>query len=151
MCIVFRYSIFGELFDDAIRAGLPAIQTQHPGFYYQQAAQCATQRRQACRVLCAAAGTYPQPDPLQGQSLQITTFYFQQLCIVLWRLIFNKTFFGGTIEFYGQRVWRPGKLSADPPDPQREKDAILALQYIELHHVNHSVIISTIHVIMLLL
>ena len=27
---------FAEIFSDAIRHGLPAIQTQHPGLYYQQ-------------------------------------------------------------------------------------------------------------------
>jgi hypothetical protein len=28
---------FAEIFADAIRHGLPAIQTQHPGVYFQQA------------------------------------------------------------------------------------------------------------------
>lgn len=42
------------------------------------------------------------------------------------------------MEFYGQRPWRPGKLSAEPPDPQREQNGIHALQYLE-NQVNHSV------------
>ena len=29
-------STFAEIFADAIKHGLPAIQTQHPGLYYQQ-------------------------------------------------------------------------------------------------------------------
>lgn len=43
-----RTSVFGGLFEEAIELGLPAIQTQHPGFYYQQAAQFAVQRKKAC-------------------------------------------------------------------------------------------------------
>ena len=29
-------STFAEIFADAIKHGLPAIQTQHPGLFYQQ-------------------------------------------------------------------------------------------------------------------
>lgn len=54
---------------------------------------------------------YPTPDPLDGIQ---------------------------TLEFYGQRPWRPGKLSAEPPDPQLEQNGIMALQYLE-NHANHSV------------
>ena len=54
---------------------------------------------------------YPTPDPLQG--------------------IVN-------LEFYGQRPWRPGKLSAEPPDPVLESNGIKALQFIEKMY-NHSV------------
>jgi hypothetical protein len=42
------------------------------------------------------------------------------------------------MEFYGQRPWRPGKLSAEPPDPQLESNGIQALQYLE-KQVAHSV------------
>ena len=31
-----QYELFGELFEEAVVQGLPAVQTQHPGFYYQQ-------------------------------------------------------------------------------------------------------------------
>jgi hypothetical protein len=44
--------MFGDIFDEAIRQGLPALQTQHPGFYYQQAAQHAADRKEACLELC---------------------------------------------------------------------------------------------------
>ena len=47
-----RFCAFGDIFDDAIRQGLPALQTQHPGFYYQQAAQHAADRKEACLELC---------------------------------------------------------------------------------------------------
>ncbi|CAG4948060.1 unnamed protein product [Colias eurytheme] len=107
-----QYSAFGELFDEAIRAGLPAIQTQHPGFYYQYAAQFTVKRRQAMRSVCCEALQYPPPpDPMEG-----------------------------IVEFYGQRPWRPGRLSADPHDPQKEQAAVLALQYNE-RIFNHSAMI----------
>lgn len=107
-----QYSAFGELFDEAIRAGLPAIQSQHPGFYYQHAAQFTVKRRQAMRSVCSEALQYPpSPDPLEG-----------------------------IVEFYGQRPWRPGRLSADPHDPQKEQAAVLALQYNE-RMFNHSLMI----------
>ncbi|CAH0696114.1 unnamed protein product [Spodoptera exigua] len=107
-----QYSTFGELFDEAIRAGLPAIQSQHPGFYYQHAAQFTVKRRQAMRSVCTEAMAYPPPpDPLEG-----------------------------TVEFYGQRPWRPGRLSADPHDPQKEQAAVIALQYNE-RIFNHSAMI----------
>lgn len=107
-----QYSAFGELFDEAISLGLPAIQSQHPGFYYQHAAQFTVKRRQAMRSVCCEALQYPPPpDPMEG-----------------------------IVEFYGQRPWRPGRLSADPHDPQKEQAAILALQYNE-RVFNHSAMI----------
>lgn len=107
-----QYSAFGELFDEAIRAGLPAIQSQHPGFFYQLAAQFTVKRRQAMRSVCSEATQYPPaPDPLEG-----------------------------IVEFYGQRPWRPGRLSADPHDPQKEQAAVLALQFNE-RNFNHSAVI----------
>ena len=47
-----RFQVFGDLFDEAIKLGLTAIQTQHPGFYYQQAANHAKNRKQLCQGLC---------------------------------------------------------------------------------------------------
>lgn len=39
--------MFGDLFDEAIKlGGLTAIQTQHPGFYYQQSAYHSLNRKQ---------------------------------------------------------------------------------------------------------
>lgn len=32
--------------------GLPAVQIQHPGLYYQQAAQFAILRKKSCQELC---------------------------------------------------------------------------------------------------
>ena len=45
-------STFASIFADAIKHGLPAIQTQHPGLYYQQAANYAVQRRKLAEELC---------------------------------------------------------------------------------------------------
>nr|KAG5709256.1 hypothetical protein BaRGS_018008 [Batillaria attramentaria] len=47
-----QFQVFGDLFDEAIKLGLTAIQTQHPGFYYQQAANHAIFRKQLCHGLC---------------------------------------------------------------------------------------------------
>lgn len=47
-----RFQLFGEIFEEAIRIGLTAIQTQHPGFYFQQAASHAITRKQLCIGLC---------------------------------------------------------------------------------------------------
>lgn len=109
-----QFSTFAELFDDAIRQGLPAVQTQHPGYYFQSAAHHAGLRQAACKELCQNINSYPEPDPLAGEE---------------------------KLEFYGQRPWRPGKLSAEPADSMKEVLAIQALQYKEKYTVNHSNII----------
>ena len=46
--------LFADIFSEAIKNGLPAIQTQHPGLYYQQAAQHAIARRELAEELCAS-------------------------------------------------------------------------------------------------
>ncbi|XP_076626915.1 trafficking protein particle complex subunit 11 gry isoform X2 [Colletes latitarsis] len=109
-----QFSTFAELFDYAIRQGLPAVQTQHPGYYFQSAAHHAGLRQTACKELCQNINSYPEPDPLAGED---------------------------KLEFYGQRPWRPGKLSAEPTDPVKEAIAVQALQYKEKYTVNHSKII----------
>ncbi|KAH0616126.1 hypothetical protein JD844_027010 [Phrynosoma platyrhinos] len=47
-----QFQAFGDLFDEAIKLGLTAIQTQNPGFYYQQAAYYAQERKQLATTLC---------------------------------------------------------------------------------------------------
>lgn len=112
-----QYSVFGDIFDEAVKMGLPAVQTQHPGIYYQMAAQFAIKRKQACQELCASVLAYPNPDPLEGYA---------------------------HMEFYGQRPWRPGKISSEPPDPQVESNGIQALQFLE-KQTNHSNIIIALY------
>uniref|UniRef100_A0A672GQH4 Trafficking protein particle complex subunit 11 n=1 Tax=Salarias fasciatus TaxID=181472 RepID=A0A672GQH4_SALFA len=90
-----QFQSFGELFDEAIKLGLTAIQTQNPGFYYQQAACYSQDRKQQALTLCQAGASYPSPDPLDTQS--------------------------GGLDFYGQRHWRQGHQSKDgDPGPADE-------------------------------
>lgn len=42
-----QYNFFAELFCEAIKMGLPALQTQHPGIYYHKAADYICKRREA--------------------------------------------------------------------------------------------------------
>ncbi|XP_076367367.1 trafficking protein particle complex subunit 11 gry isoform X1 [Tachypleus tridentatus] len=109
-----QFSHFGDLFDDAVKQGLTATQTKHPGFYFQQAASHAIMRKELCFSLCENLMEYPSPDPLEGEE---------------------------DMEFFGQRPWRPGSQSIEPPDPQRENKGIQALQCREAYTVNHSTII----------
>ena len=95
---------FAQIFSEAISLGLPAIQTQHPGLYYQQAARYAIKRRQSSEELCFDANKYPSPDPLANAS---------------------------SLEFYGQRPWRPSKVAIEPPDMETERAGIQALQHRE--------------------
>ncbi|XP_029515287.1 trafficking protein particle complex subunit 11 [Oncorhynchus nerka] len=111
-----QFQSFGDLFDEAIKLGLTAIQTQNPGFYYQQAAYYAQERKQQATHLCAheASVSYPTPDHLDTPS--------------------------GALDFYGQRAWRQGHQSIDPPHMEKEKGGILALQMKE-KDVPHSELI----------
>lgn len=55
--ILCRFQVFGDLFDEAIKLGLTAIQTQHPGFYYQHAANLSIARKSLCSQLCKVSIT----------------------------------------------------------------------------------------------
>merc|ERR1719370_1775496 len=101
---------FGQLFSEAVRAGQSAVQTQHPGLYLQLGAEYAISRRKLADSLCSAVSSYPAPDPLAVTPQ--------------------------SIEFYGQRPWRPGKQEA--PDLAKEKEGIEALQYRERTQTKHS-------------
>uniref|UniRef100_A0ABK0LKY8 Trafficking protein particle complex subunit 11 n=1 Tax=Rattus norvegicus TaxID=10116 RepID=A0ABK0LKY8_RAT len=113
-----QFQAFGDLFDEAIKLGLTAIQTQNPGFYYQQAAYYAQERKQHAKALCNhdAAVVYPSPDPLETPT--------------------------GVLDFYGQRPWRQGILSFDLSDPEKEKAGILAIQLKERSVVHSEMIIT---------
>jgi len=74
-------TMFARLFLDAYKNGQQAIQTQHPGIYFQLAADYAISRRKLAEEQCSQIQSYPDPDPLAETS-----------------------------EFFGQRPWRPGKL-----------------------------------------
>uniref|UniRef100_A0A1A8LG96 Trafficking protein particle complex subunit 11 n=1 Tax=Nothobranchius pienaari TaxID=704102 RepID=A0A1A8LG96_9TELE len=109
-----QFQSFGELFDEAIKLGLTAIQTQNPGFYYQQGACYSQDRKQLAQQLCQIGASFPAQVPAETQS--------------------------GGLDFYGQRLWRQGHQSIDPPDADKEKSGILALQMKE-RDVPHSELI----------
>ncbi|XP_034036782.1 trafficking protein particle complex subunit 11 [Thalassophryne amazonica] len=111
-----QFQSFGELFDEAIKLGLTAIQTQNPGFYYQQAAIYSQDRKLMAQQLCQVEVSHLTPDPLDTPS--------------------------GGLDFYGQRAWRQGHQSIDPPDSEKEKLGIVALQ-IKERDVPHSELIIT--------
>ncbi|XP_068150036.1 LOW QUALITY PROTEIN: trafficking protein particle complex subunit 11 [Drosophila tropicalis] len=50
-----QHSVFAELFCEAIKNGLPALQTQHPGIYYHKAAEYVMKRREAAQETYANA------------------------------------------------------------------------------------------------
>ena len=52
VCCSGRFQSFADLFDEAIKVGLTAIQTQHPGIYYQQAAYHTITRKNLSHSLC---------------------------------------------------------------------------------------------------
>lgn len=106
-----QFQSFGELFDEAIKLGLTAIQTQNPGFYYQQAACYSQERKQLAHQLCQAGVGNPTTEPSSA-----------------------------ALDFYGQRPWRQGHQSIDPPDGEKEKTGILTLQ-IKERSVPHSELI----------
>ena len=51
----YRFSAFADLFSDATRQGLKALQTQNPGIYYHNAALYAIERREQANRLCLEA------------------------------------------------------------------------------------------------
>ncbi|XP_036367513.1 trafficking protein particle complex subunit 11 [Octopus sinensis] len=108
-----QFQVFGDLFDEAIKLGLTAIQTQHPGFYYQHAANLSIARKSLCGQLCKPVTSQLNWNPLENL---------------------------GNLDFYGQRPWRQGHQSIDPPDIEKEKEGIMALQNME-RDVDHSWII----------
>ncbi|RWS07700.1 hypothetical protein B4U79_13175 [Dinothrombium tinctorium] len=111
-----QFFILGELFEQAITAGLVPSQTQHPGYYYHEAALQAIVRKRLCYKICQYV--YMNENDYQGA---ISKF--------------------SPLEFYGQRPWRPGCQSLEPLDIELEKEGIRALQYKEITYVNHSAII----------
>lgn len=104
------------MFDAAVQNGLAAIQTQHPGFYFQSASEQAIARKTAALRLCGHLVNAPYPavsgfDPLEKAAI---------------------------VEYYGQRPWRlcgltvgMGESSVVQLDANLEKLGILCLQWRE--------------------
>uniref|UniRef100_A0A1L8D8B3 Trafficking protein particle complex subunit 11 n=1 Tax=Nyssomyia neivai TaxID=330878 RepID=A0A1L8D8B3_9DIPT len=66
LCV--QFSSFGDLFCDAIKGGLPALQTQHPGIYYFRAAEFTAKRNEAY-INCSKCTTVQQVDKNTGNIL----------------------------------------------------------------------------------
>lgn len=52
-----QFQCFADLFADAVKNGLAALQTQHPGIYYLKAAEFLYKRRETHNQICASATT----------------------------------------------------------------------------------------------
>ncbi|CAD5123244.1 DgyrCDS11600 [Dimorphilus gyrociliatus] len=99
-----QFQIFGDLFDDATKNGLAAIQTQHPGFYYQQAANHAITRKK--RALERGKAQIDKPNMNLLDKLK-------------------------SLDYYGQRPWRQGHQSIEPPDATKEREGMASLLEVE--------------------
>ncbi|XP_061402767.1 trafficking protein particle complex subunit 11-like [Musca vetustissima] len=71
-----QHFVFAELFCEAIKNGLPALQTQHPGIYFHKAAEY-TQKRKEAFLQCTGPSTPTEPaNNFNGQgSSNITSLY----------------------------------------------------------------------------
>ncbi|CAG0917855.1 unnamed protein product [Notodromas monacha] len=103
-----QFQLFAELFEQAIRNGLPAVQTQHPGFYYQSAAHHVAVRRKEARKLCSALPV--DEETVAGMNLLLDP--------------------EETMPYWGQRPWRAGRSLLDP-DPATEIAGFNAMQHRE--------------------
>ncbi|XP_055843157.1 trafficking protein particle complex subunit 11 [Episyrphus balteatus] len=56
-----QHSAFADLFCEAIKNGLPALQTQHPGMYYYKAASNIVKRKEAFLQCCALSLSPTEP------------------------------------------------------------------------------------------
>ncbi|XP_031630878.1 trafficking protein particle complex subunit 11 [Contarinia nasturtii] len=63
-----QYSAFADLFCDAIKCGLPAIQTQHPGIYYHKSAEYMSKRKESFQQICQAQSPLIDFLPLSEQN-----------------------------------------------------------------------------------
>ncbi|XP_030385750.1 trafficking protein particle complex subunit 11 [Scaptodrosophila lebanonensis] len=72
-----QHSVFAELFCEAIKNGLTAQQTQHPGIYYHKAAEYVVKRREAAQQAYATLlnSTDTTVNP-QNNTLALYTEYF---------------------------------------------------------------------------
>ena len=79
----YRFQVFGDLFDEAIKLGLTAIQIQHPGFYYQQAANHALTRKQLCHSLCHVRHRFSTVTCVISLILVIFLFFLRHFIIII--------------------------------------------------------------------
>lgn len=81
-----QYAIFGELFEQAIMAGLVPSQIQHPGYYYYEAALQTSKRRLLAQKLLSSVNIDENRIKYCNELLSSRE----------------------QMEFFGQRPWRPG-------------------------------------------
>lgn len=109
-----QFAMFGNLFELAVTAGLVPSQSQHPGFYFFEAAVEAIARRKLSKRLMEEENYACPPDqPAEETAVPM--------------------------EYFGQRVWRPGCQALETLDPEKESEGIRALRLAECA-VNHTLI-----------
>lgn len=118
-CKYCRYSSFAELFCDAIKCGLPAIQTQHPGLYYHKAAEYTGQRKESFLRCCELL---PSQNSPQKEEIDLKT----NLATILYS------------EYFGVRG------ASKSVDPTAEQQIFTAVKELE-RTVKHSVTLVTIN------
>ncbi|XP_065360151.1 trafficking protein particle complex subunit 11 [Calliphora vicina] len=77
-----QHSVFAELFCEAIKNGLPALQTQHPGIYFHKAAEYIQKRKEAfmqCNI--ASSPTEPQNN-FNSQLNNISSLFTEYFGII---------------------------------------------------------------------
>lgn len=111
MLVYYRFSLFGDIFDEAVKLGLPAVQTQHPGIYYQQAAQYAITRKHLCLQLCAV-------NYLLAKYHRKVRYTSYNLVIIQWNFLF--LFFGISVN-YTNRETNNFLIKLSTTSPQKLK------------------------------
>ncbi|XP_045142506.1 trafficking protein particle complex subunit 11 [Echinops telfairi] len=119
-----QFQAFGDLFDEAIKLGLTAIQTQNPGFYYQQAAYYAQERKQLAKTLCNHEKFFFEGTDL-SQGVCTYNVDVKDLCSVSYLKM-------GCVLYTG----------FDLSDPEKEKVGVLAIQLKERNVVHSEIIIT---------
>jgi hypothetical protein len=104
-----QFSAFGDIFSEAVKRGLKAIQTQNPGIYYHQAAMSAIARKKLSHNLCHEASITP---PSELATPPETTYY-------------------------GQRPWRVG-LTDDLPSSKEKRLAYIRTLQAQEFKTEHS-------------
>lgn len=107
-----QYSAFAELFCDAIKSGLPALQTQHPGIYYHKAAEYVGQRKESFYDCLKNLGTNAEQTN-SGTSSYANQFYS---------------------EFFGVRTTKVGDAATE--------QLLFAVAQANERNFNHSVVLK---------
>ncbi|XP_064547367.1 trafficking protein particle complex subunit 11 [Drosophila montana] len=108
-----QHSVFAELFCEAIKNGLPALQTQHPGIYFQKAAEYVIKRREAVQQASATLLSTSSTKPMTASQTQSSLY----------------------TEFFGVRAVKTG-------DPVAEQLANVQLCELECNYNHSSAIIA---------